>query len=322
MDKIKIYLPFKVAEVIDKDAEAFEFFKKDGITPNRNALLTNLILNYGEAFERERKRLEGLIAAKLKRDDRALAGELCQLVAEAAYARGESSGKFEATISLKPTRQSEGAIEYIENYLLAGRSLSEYFRAMFSSYASLPQDRREAIIFKPQYEAIEGAIKEQRRVFITTSGGRGKGFELAPYAIASSKEELHLYVIVMCGATTTVRLSRIASVKVLESEAQFTEKQLETARKMIKYGPQFFYGSNDGEACVRLTARGLEKWKKIYVHRPLPDRVEGNLMWFNCSHIQLEQYFLRFGADAEILYPESVRKELHNFHSAAAKLYE
>lgn len=323
MDKIKIYLPKKVAEIIDKDAEAFEFFKKDGMTFNKNALLTNLILNYGETYSRERQRFTGIALSALKgssvRQDAIY--ELCERLAKAAYSRGDG-GKFGATVSLKPTRQSESAIEYIENYLLAGRSLSEYFRAMISSYAALPQDRREAIIFKPQFDAISRAIAQGKRIFITTAGGRGRGFELAPYAIASSKEELHLYVIGMRGAATTVRLSRITDVRVLESNAQFTQKQIETAEKMIKYGPQFFYGAEEREVCVRLTERGMEKFKKIYVHRPIPDRREGNTMWFNCSHIQLEQYFLRFGADAEILYPESMRKEMYAFHSAAAKIYE
>lgn len=47
MDKIKIYLPEKIAEIIEKDTEAFEFFKRDGMSLNKNALLTALVLNYG-----------------------------------------------------------------------------------------------------------------------------------------------------------------------------------------------------------------------------------------------------------------------------------
>ena len=323
MDKIKIYLPEKIAEIIEKDTEAFEFFKRDSMSLNKNALLTALVLNYGEAYARERQKFAHIARSALKNanvSDKEI-DALCERIAEAAYSRG-GGGKFGATVALKPTKQSEGAIEYIENYLLAGRSLSEYFRAMISSYASLPQDRREAIIFKPQYEAVLRAVESKKRVFITTVRSGEKGFELSPYAIASSKEELHLYVIGMRGATTTVRLSRISGVKLLDAEARFTEKQVKTAEKMIKYGPQFFYGANEEEACVKLTGRGMEKFKKIYVHRPIPDRREGNLMWFKCSHIQLEQYFRRFGADAEVLYPESVRNEMHTFHSSAAKVYE
>ena len=323
MDKIKIYLPKKTMDIIEKDTEAFEFFKKDGMSLNKNALLTALVLNYGEAYVRERQKFASIARSALKGSD--VSEEdidaLCERIAEAAYSRGDG-GKFGAIAALKPTKQSEGAIEYIENYLLAGRSLSEYFRAMITSYASLPQDRREAIIFKPQYEAVLRAIERKKRIFVTTIRSGEKGFEFSPYAIASSKEELHLYVIGARGAVTTVRLSRISGVKLLDAEAQFTKNQIKTAEKMIKYGPQFYYGANETETCVKLTERGMEKYKKIYVHRPIPDRHEGNLMWFNCPHIQLEQYFIRFGADAEVLYPEKVRNEMHSFHSAAARVYE
>ena len=321
MDKIKIYLPKKIADILDKDAEAFEFFKRDGITVNRNALLTKLILNYGEAFARERSKLTAAIREHLGKTEISdgQASALCARLAETLYARDDGEGKLDAVISLKPTSLSESAIEYTENYLLDGRSLSEYFRGMITSYASLPQDRRETIIFRPQYEAIRRAITEKKKVFLTTV--RDSGFEISPYEIVGSKEEMHLYVIGMRGSCTTFRLSRIKGVKILGADAEISQAQIEVALKMIKYGPQFYYGANEEEVCVRLTPKGMEKWKRIYVHRPIPDRVEENLMFFNCSHVQIIQYFLRFGADAEILRPVYMRRELLNFYTAAAKIY-
>lgn len=320
MDKIKIYLPKKIADILDKDAEAFEFFKRDGITVNRNALLTKLILNYGEAFARERSRLTAAIRENFGKTEISdgQASALCSRLAETLYAR-DDEGKLDAVISLKPTSLSESAIEYTENYLLDGRSLSEYFRGMITSYASLPQDRRETIIFRPQYEAIRRAITEKKKVFLTTV--RDSGFEISPYEIVGSKEEMHLYVIGMRGNCTTFRLSRIKGVKILGADAEISQAQIEVALKMIKYGPQFYYGANEEEVCVRLTPKGMEKWKRIYVHRPIPDRVEENLMFFNCSHVQIIQYFLRFGADAEILRPVYMRRELLNFYTAAANIY-
>ena len=53
-DKIKIYVTAHIADILTKDTEAFEFFKKDGTTLNKNALLTRLIVNYSDEF-RERK---------------------------------------------------------------------------------------------------------------------------------------------------------------------------------------------------------------------------------------------------------------------------
>ena len=50
LDKIKINVTAHTAAILQKDAEAFEFFKKDGRTLNKNALLTRLIVNFDESF--------------------------------------------------------------------------------------------------------------------------------------------------------------------------------------------------------------------------------------------------------------------------------
>lgn len=39
-DKINIYVPREVGEVLDSDNEMFEVFKPDGMTLNRNQFLT------------------------------------------------------------------------------------------------------------------------------------------------------------------------------------------------------------------------------------------------------------------------------------------
>ena len=56
-DKIKIYVSARIAEILDKDAEAFEFFKKDGKTVNKNAFLSRLIVHYSDEFHGGQSRL-------------------------------------------------------------------------------------------------------------------------------------------------------------------------------------------------------------------------------------------------------------------------
>jgi hypothetical protein len=228
--------------------------------------------------------------------------------------------KFDTLISFKPTKESEPILDYIEQYSLMGRTLSEYFRSMFASYTSLPQDKREEIIFKPQYEAITKAIKDRKKVFITLSNGQSK-IETAPYAIANSKEELHLYVIGVQKHCTPVRLSRIVSVRQLTAHAEFTAEQEYILKKMLKYGPQFLYTPYEKEALVELTERGIDKFKKIYIHRPVPYKVEGNKYYFECSHTQIKQYFVRFGEDAKVIYPKKLKEEVISFHRKALNHY-
>ena len=325
MEKIKIYVTERSAKILEKDAEGFEFFKKDGRTVNKNALLTNLIGNYHTSFTQQQTELLTFLKSKISSSATVngktlndLCFDLCEKLNERSAApNGE---KFDKLVSLKPTKESEPVIDYIERYCLSGRTLSEYFRSMFASYAALPQDKRELIIFKRQYDEVTKAIKERKRVFITTRWGVDR-IDCAPFGVANSKEELHCYVLVATNICSPIRLSRIVSVTPLAINAEFTPKQIEVFEKMKTYGPQFIYGTDEEEVLVELTAKGMDKFKKIYVHRPVPVRVENNYYYFNCSHTQIVQYFVRLGEDAKIIYPQCVRDEVYNFHRRALDAY-
>jgi hypothetical protein len=328
MEKLKIYVTSRIADILLKDTEGFEFFKKDGLELNKNAFLTQLVVNYHNQFAESQKSLFDFIRQKMPAAVSGLATaerldefcfDLCERLNEQnASPNGE---KFDVLLSLKPTKESEPVLDYIEQYELLGRTLSEYFRSMFASYAALPQDKREQIIFKPQYDAVLEAIKAKKKIFITTKKGK-KREEVSPYAVVGSKEELHLYVI---GATKKsaqpTRLSRIVSVKQLTIEAEFLPEQEYILKKMLRYGPQFIYSPYEKEVMVRLTPVGIEKFKKIYVHRPVPFKVEGDRYYFECSYTQIMQYFVRFGEEAEIVYPKKLREEICRFHTRAAALY-
>jgi len=326
MEKLKIYVTERIANILEKDAEGFEFFKADGRTVNKNALLTNLIVNYYNNFTKQQTELLTFFKNKIgpsvsvgERKLNELCFDLCERLNERnAAPNGE---KFDRLVSFKPTKESEPVIEYIERYCLMGRTLSEYFRSMFASYAALPQDKRELIVFKPQYDALIKAIKEKKRVFITTRRSYDKRTECAPYEIVSSKEELHCYMLAAMGSCNPIRLSRIVSVTQLASDAEFTQSQIALFEKMKTYGPQFIYGANDEEVLVELTKKGIEKFKAIYVHRPIPTKVENNYYYFDCSRSQIVQYFVRFGQDARIIYPQHIRDEVFNFHRRALDRY-
>ena len=65
MEKIKIYVPEHIASVLEKDAEGFEFFKKDGRTVNKTALLTNLVVNYYKNFTAQQADLLNFLKNKI-----------------------------------------------------------------------------------------------------------------------------------------------------------------------------------------------------------------------------------------------------------------
>ena len=162
------------------------------------------------------------------------------------------------------------------------------------------------------------AIREKKKVFVTTQRSRERGTELSPYRIAASKEELHCYLLAaQGGACFPMRLSRIISVVLLDAEAVFGEAQEEIFARMLAYGPQFHYTKNEEEAVVQFTAYGLEMYRNMYVHRPVPVSVNNNTYTFACSHQQLFQYLVRFGKDAYVVRPAALRERIRTFFRLA-----
>lgn len=327
-DKIKIYVTAHIADILTKDTEAFEFFKKDGTTLNKNALLTRLVVNYSDEFREKENELfhylQKSIGARTRVSDqnlKALCFEISEHLSDLSAApNGE---KFDKLISLKPTKESQPVIDYIEEYALEGSSLSEYFRNMFASYAALPQDKREGIIFKEQKNALLRAIKEKKKVFVCTTNSVTRAIEIAPYALSTTKEELHCYLIATNGkGCIPLRLSRITSVTILNKDAEFDETQVSIFERMLVHGPQFTYSPYEQEIKVQLSPKGIKKFQKIYLHRPIPVSIEKDIYTFRCSYVQAVQYFSRLGPDAYVISPTQVRDEIQSFYRRGYNFYK
>ena len=318
-DKIKIYVTARIAQILEKDAGAFEFFKKDGRTPNKNAMLTRLVVNYFDEYREQQNStynyLRKVIGAHARISNSALKA-LCYEISEELNKQNAAPDKekFDKLVSLKPTKETQAIVDYIEEYELEGCSLSEYFRNMFASYASLPQDKREEILFKKQKETIEQAIREGKKLFLTVEHTKKTSMEVSPYALTVTKDEIHAYLLAFDGKNCLpLRLSRISSATLLSKSAEFDEVHVSIFERMLKYGPQFLYYPYEQEIRVELTEKGVDKFRKFYVHRPDPTAIEGNVYIFHCSQSQVVAYFERFGNDAFILTPARAQKEARNF---------
>ncbi len=318
-EKIKIYISEKVLRILDKDAELFEFYKKNGGI-NRNAFLNTLILHYDDLFrQKQQKRTEH--TEKLLREHGCPDRELAVLLSRVPEADKTEAGKLNTVISLKPTRASADLIRFIQ-FAPQDSTASGYFRQMFSSYVSMPRDEREKIIFKDQYELIRKAIREGREISFVRTGRLQKVYTVSPYLIASAKEELFNYVLCsLDGSPATFRLSRIAKViftgrpSLISSETEHFLK--ETAEK----GPQFVI-TEDQDICVRLSRRGQSLFRSMYLHRPVPEEVRDDLYYFRCSENQILQYFSRFGKDAVILSPAALKEKMKRYYKEGLQAYE
>jgi predicted DNA-binding transcriptional regulator YafY len=91
--------------------------------------------------------------------------------------------------------------------------------------------------------------------------------------------------------------------------------------KIRQVGVQYLIGTGD-RICVRLTQKGRREFLQRSYMRPMPERVEKDLYYFSCTSMQVRNYFLSFGADAEILEPESLRQEFIRVYREALDHYE
>lgn len=326
-DKIKIYIPENVNSILSKDMERFEFYKKDG-SLNRNEFYNTLIVNYYEQYEENQSAIFTHVTDSIRertalkdQDISDIAADILQYVDVRTFQLDRQ--RFDVAVSMKPTRKSSDDIQYIQDCLLGNSTLSNYFRNMFASYSLLPQDKREMIIFKQNFELIKEAIEKDRKIYFTTVKSE-KPHIVSPYSVANSKEELFNYLLCKYNNLPySFRVSRIKQIKVLNETRDLTEKIIEILDRMAKFGPQFSYEIKKPHCPikVKLTDRGLKQYRSMYLHRPEYYKNEGDIYYFDCSRSQAFQYFSRLGSNAIVLEPKDLVADLHRFYAIANRKY-
>ena len=71
-----------------------------------------------------------------------------------------------------------------------------------------------------------------------------------------------------------------------------------------------------------LTEKGKKLFERIYLYRPTPVSIEGNIYTFNCSAFQALYYFQRFGDQALIIKPKRLGIEMRDYYYFALKKYK
>ncbi len=324
-EKYKIYLSEETRSKLVNDAELFEFNKKDE-SVNLNAFLKVLIVNYFEKYRHDSDKLiEDIIsdltsASKIKDKEAAI---LADKIVNTYIRKDDGQSGKSAVITLTVSGASYDVIKIIEHNMLKDKSLSQYLKDMFSAYLSIPRSSREAIIFSDTYEDISRAIKDSRIMTFTTTAVTDHTFTVEPYMIAPSKEEQCNYLLCRDARTKkarTFRISRIRSAFVTSST--FTEDPdfQESLREKAIRSPHSV--SPDVHAVVRLTPNGIKKFKMVTKNRPLVSEINGNLYSFDWPEMQLEEYFKRFGKDAVVIKPRSLKSSIRTFYSTGLKAYE
>lgn len=323
-EKIKISLPKATLDLLKKDCEDFKILKPNG-NPNMNQFINTLLLNFYEEFTAGEEELHDSIKnALFSVPDAYKKGAFDEIIKVISKRQSHApSTKQSASLSFKPTKESGRAVCYIETVALKNEAVSSFYRRLFVAYSQKTKNEREKIIFKENYQRLEKAIKKGVTVCITLKAGGHVYEDMSIYSVAAAKDELFNYVLCYSRKNNhTMRLASIKEVYLLPNKASIPVQNTLLFKRQEECGAQYpFYPSDNTPIKVELTEKGKELFKKIYLYRPTPESIEGNVYTFNCSANQLLYYFERFGENALILSPKKLGIFMRNYYHYALKKY-
>lgn len=322
-EKIKISASKSVYELLKKDCEDFKITKPDG-SPNMNAFLNGIVSNYYEEFSGAEEKLRDEVRKAVEIvPDRYRESVFLNTLKILTKKQSDSDNKQSEVFAFKPTRNAEKAVIYIETLLLQNESLSSYYRRLFTAYSRKTKNEREKILFKENYTLLMKAVKKGVKVCISFANDNViKGASV--YTVCAAKEELFNYVLFYNGKqNVTARLASLKTVALLAEKSEIPEDNVALFKRQVECAPQYPMYNTDREPIkVQLTGKGKELFKKIYLYRPTPVGVEGDIYTFNCSANQLLYYFERFGDSAIILSPKKLGIFMRNYYYFAYKKYK
>lgn len=324
-EKYKIYLSEEIRARLANDADLFEFTKSNGAV-NLNGFLKELIVNYFDIYRQSSEALRSSVLSELSsvkslsaKDAAALADKMIR-----NYINKEETSSGKSTvITLTVSAESYNIIRIIENNCLKETSLSGYIKDMFLSYLSMPRNKREEIIFRSTYKTINKAIAESKVIsFTSTNSPSKKAIKAEPYLIATSKEEQFNYLLChgyRCSIDHTFRISRLRNVFIT---SETFEKKPKITERLTRKGMRSPHSAaEDIRAVIRLTDQGKKLYRVIVKNRPEVQKIDGDLYYFEWPERQLEDYFKRFGKEAVVTRPQSLKNKLINYYTEAVEAY-
>lgn len=331
-DPRKVGIPRSLDSVLRRDMQQFEVLKsRDGsLAVNQfiNALLVGYYEEYKVLLSGQKEKIREVLAPYIPGPKKleSVAGRILLAQKPEDDEARKTDGRI---LHFRPTGPEAVSIDSeIDNSVSAlNMSLAGFYRNMFISYSRKPVYAREKIIFHDVAEVLESACGNHMGLTFSYRDNPGHVHTVIPYKLVHGSDEQFNYLLCQEKSANgkkvmaaSYRLRRIICPK-----ARKTQEKLDGAVKafldrMIRYDPQYPI-NEDQEYCVEFTEKGRKSFNAIYTGRPLPDEkgdpdAEGRSRYlFRCSREQLFNYFKRFNpGDARVVYPESLREDLRNFH--------
>lgn len=205
---------------------------------------------------------------------------------------------------------------------------SKYLKALVEEYARLSPSERERVYYR---ELIETVLQPAMDAgYLLSVQMKERTFWVKPYSITADPFNSHLYLVGMSQPEGTgewtiasFRISRLDKVRhrMRPSGRLTADDRREIEKKLQSTGVQYLIG-NPEKITLRLTETGRREFLQRSYMRPLPEQVEGDVYTFSCTPMQIRNYFLSFGANVEILTPQSLRQDFICAYRQALESYQ
>lgn len=211
-----------------------------------------------------------------------------------------------------------------------------FIKAVIEEYARKPQYEREEILLRDRIEELQSCIDTHQLVVLTLNGTDQSRHEVRPYSLCSDQGHNYHYLVGMTRIVGTAspehiasyRVSRINSLKRSHARSgKITAAQVQEIEKKLHTDGVQFLLQNSESIIVRLTEQGKKMYESQAHLRPMfTDRKknpDGSWLYsFDCTQIQAEFYFFKFGADAMIEQPIQLKERFLQKYRDAVNIYQ
>lgn len=207
---------------------------------------------------------------------------------------------------------------------------SKYLKALLEEYARLAPSERERVYFgRMLEEVVQPAIDAGQLLEVRQDNRK---YWVRPHSVMADPFNSHLYLVCMSRrvdrpsdkeSIISLRVSRLTDAKIRrhQSGRLSADEKRQIEKRLQQVGVQYLVGLQD-HIVVRLTPAGQKMFSQRSYMRPMPCEVNGDEYHFTCTPLQIRNYFINFGKDAEVKSPEFLRDEFAGIYLAAAELYK
>lgn len=231
-----------------------------------------------------------------------------------------------------------------------------YLKAIFEEYATKPSYIREQIFFNEIINKIQLATLKEKKLKISLvdsvsnnyNSKYSKKFLVSPYCIIQDKTNSFNYLIGYAEQIketveldengkqhktssygqkqpSCFRISRINKIDIQVSMgAHISKEKADELKDMLIKRTPMYMTSEPLTIKVKFTDKGLEFFKRQLYMRPqfyTVDEKDKHIYIFNCTEVQAINYFFKFGKDAVIIEPTSLKEKFKVRYERALKQY-